>query len=547
MNAVKEEKGKKRGLTGSVAFKTIFMLIVVMCLFTIIVCVIGYMEMSEAIMSQYSEEAFRTCSIAARVLGADRLDEYLESGGEGETYTTAYDRLSSICNSSGSTFIYVIVPDQTDYKHIKFVFSAMNQESHYTQYEFGYVRETTNEEYEQKYKRICEENSAQELVVRDKGYIETDPHITAMIPMIDTKGYCNAIICVQRQMDQIIEVRNSYVRKIVIAMILTTLLIIIMLGMRLNRSLLQPIHIIAREAGRFAAENVKTGEKLTSRIRNKDEIGELADSIDQMETQIHNYVSNLTRVTAEKERISTELSLAARIQNDMLPSIFPPFPERTDFDIYATMDPAREIGGDFYNFFLIDKNHLCVVIADVSGKGVPAALFMMASTIVLVDNARIGLSPAEVLEKANEAICTTNREEMFVTVWMGILDLTTGKLTASNAGHEYPVIKHPNGKYELVRDSHGFVIGGMEGITYQNYELRMEPGTRLFVYTDGVPEASDGQNRLFGTERMLDALNKDPDAEPETLLGNVRAAVDEFVADAEQFDDMTMLCLAYNG
>ena len=538
---------KKKNLWNNIVFKTIFTLVVLLVVYTLIVCIIGYRDVSLALMNQYEDHAFRTAGVAARFVNPDKIDEYMESGGEGEEYETVWTRLSSICNSSGSTFIYVILPDRSDYKHITFLFSTMNQSRNYTQYEFGYVRETTNEEYEQKYRRICVEKSSRELVIRDKGYIETDPHITAMIPLISSDGECKAILCVQYQMDEIVGVRNSYVRKVCLTMVITSLIIIIALSLRLNHSLLKPVRVITAEATRFASENVQAGQKLRSTIRNEDDIGYLAEAIDQMEEQIHDYVSNLTRVTAEKERISTEMSLASRIQKDMLPNIFPAFPDRDDFDIFATMDPAREIGGDFYYFFLIDNTHLCVVIADVSGKGVPAALFMMAATIVLVDNARMGKTPSQVLRSANEAICSTNREEMFVTVWLGILDLETGRLTASNAGHEYPVMKHPGGGFELIRDPHGFVVGGMEDIEYNDYELIMEPGSKLFVYTDGVPEAATRDDRLFGTDRMLEAMNADPDADPVTLLQNVKAAVNDFVADAEQFDDMTMLCLEYKG
>lgn len=537
----------KKHFRNSIVFKTIFMLVAVLLIYTLIVSVIGYREVTDALLEQYANGAFRTAGVAAQIIDPNRIGEYEESGGKGEDYESALGKLDMICNTTDSTFVYVIIPDQSDYRHITFLFSTMNQNSPYTQYEFGYVRETTNQEYEGKYRRICEGHSARELVVRDKGYIETDPHITAMIPLINSEGEVSAIMCVQLQMDAMIGVRNSYVGKVLLAMLGTALIIIIVLCLRLNRSLLQPIRTIAGEAARFASEHVRTGERLAEKIHKKDEVGDLADAIDQMETQIHEYVEHLTKVTAEKERISTELSLASRIQMDMLPNIFPAFPDRTDFDIYASMSPAREIGGDFYNFFLIDQEHLCVVIADVSGKGVPAALFMMASTIVLVDNARMGKSPAEILKSANEAICATNREEMFVTVWLGILDLKTGRLTASNAGHEYPVLKQPGGQFELIRDKHSFVVGGMQGISYKNYEMMMEPGAKLFVYTDGVPEASDRDNNLFGTQRMLDALNDAPDSDPVKLLGNVESSVNRFVADAEQFDDMTMLCLEYIG
>ena len=239
----------------------------------------------------------------------------------------------------------------------------------------------------------------------------------------------------------------------------------------------------------------------------------------------------------------TELHTATRIQEAMLPNIFPPFPDRSEFDLYASMDPAKEVGGDFYDFFLIDDDHLCLVMADVSGKGVPGALFMMVSKIILQSVAMLGKSPAEILSKTNEAICSNNEAQMFVTVWLGILELSTGKLTAANAGHEYPVLKKPDGQFELFKDKHGLVIGAMEGVRYRQYELQLEPGSKLFLYTDGVPEATDADNALFGTDRMLEALNADPDAEPAQLLKNVRSAVDGFVKDAEQFDDLTMLCV----
>lgn len=249
----------------------------------------------------------------------------------------------------------------------------------------------------------------------------------------------------------------------------------------------------------------------------------------------------------ETARISTELDLATRIQADMVPNIYPAFPDRREFDVYATMDPAKEVGGDFYDFFLIDPDHLCLVMADVSGKGVPAALFMMASKIILANNAMIGKSPGKILEDTNAAICSHNREEMFVTVWLGILDIPTGRLVAANAGHEYPVVKHADGTFEVFRDKHGFVVGGMAGLKYKEYEMQFEPGSKLFLYTDGVPEATDADGKMFGVDRMLEALNGVKDGTTVDVLKGVRASVDGFVKNAEQFDDLTMLCMEYRG
>ena len=249
----------------------------------------------------------------------------------------------------------------------------------------------------------------------------------------------------------------------------------------------------------------------------------------------------------EKERIGAELALATRIQSNALPKEFPPFPDRHEFDIYASMTPAKEVGGDLYDFFLIDDDHLALVIGDVSGKGVPAALFMMVAMTLLRHIAMREKSPAKALTLVNEEICSRNPEEMFVTVWLGVLEISTGKLTAANAGHEYPAMKKPDGSFELVKDKHGFVIGGMEGMRYREYTLQLEPGTRIFVYTDGVAEATDSKDTLFGTERMLTALRSKENGTPEEILHAITEAVQAFVGSAPQFDDLTMLCLEYNG
>lgn len=249
----------------------------------------------------------------------------------------------------------------------------------------------------------------------------------------------------------------------------------------------------------------------------------------------------------EKERIGAELALAARIQANALPKEFPPFPDRHEFNIYASMTPAKEVGGDLYDFFLMDEDHLCLTIGDVSGKGVPAALFMMVAMTLIHHVAMRESSPAKILQIVNEEICARNPEEMFVTVWLGVLEISTGRLTAANAGHEYPALKGSRESFELYKDRHGFVIGGMEGMRYRDYSIQMEPGSRLFVYTDGVAEATDSNDAMFGTERMLEALRSVEEGSPEEILEAVGRAVQDFVGDAPQFDDLTMLCLQYKG
>ena len=270
---------------------------------------------------------------------------------------------------------------------------------------------------------------------------------------------------------------------------------------------------------------------------------------DQMNTirQMERERAELENKKKEQELIIRELSMAKEIQKSALPHTFPPFPDRKEIDLFASMDPARDVGGDFYDFYFIDEDHLCLVIADVSGKGIPAALFMMVAKRILEDSARLEYSVSEILEKTNGSLCDSNQAEMFVTVWLGILEISTGRLTAANAGHEFPAIRKKDGRFELYKDIHGFVIGGMKGVHYREYVLQLDPGDKLFVYTDGVPEATAAGGEMFGTERMVAALNLCGDGSPEAILRSVRRNVDDFVGDAEQFDDLTMLCIEYRG
>lgn len=246
-------------------------------------------------------------------------------------------------------------------------------------------------------------------------------------------------------------------------------------------------------------------------------------------------------------RMGAELSMATDIQASQLPRLFPAFPNRPEFDVFASMTPAKEVGGDFYDFFLIDDDHIGLVMADVSGKGVPAALFMMVARVLIKSHLQNGESVGEALENVNDQLCEGNEAGLFVTVWAAVIQISTGKGTAANAGHEHPVLRRAGGQYELVRYRHSPAVATMEGIPYKEHSFELYPGDSLFVYTDGVAEATDAQDELFGTDRMLEALNRNPDAIPEEVLSNVMDGINEFVAGAEQFDDITMLCMKYIG
>lgn len=332
-------------------------------------------------------------------------------------------------------------------------------------------------------------------------------------------------------------IRNVYL--ILVAVIIITGLLVALVAIRLSNLIVNPIKRLTESVRAIKGDNLD----FECAENTGDETEVLALSFKSLTERIKNYIDEVQTITAEKERIGAELNVATQIQADMLPCIFPAFPERTEFDIYASMTPAKEVGGDFYDFFLLDDDHLAMVMADVSGKGVPAALFMVISKTLIKDQAQMCRSPKTILEDVNNKLLESNAEGMFVTVWLGILEISTGNIVAANAGHEYPAIRTKDGQFELLKDKHGMMVGAMPGIPYKEYEMKLEKGGCLFLYTDGVPEATNADNVLFGTDRMIEALNIDPKAEPEQLLKNVKEKVDEFVGDAPQFDDLTMLAI----
>lgn len=327
------------------------------------------------------------------------------------------------------------------------------------------------------------------------------------------------------------------------------LVLIVSLGMvyafSVTRRITDPLNTITRRVASLGVRNRQF--KMEDIYRTGDEIEVLAESFAKQSARTMLYIEQIKSVTAEKERIVAELNMARRIQASQLPRLFPPFPNRKEFTLYASMTPAKEVGGDFYDFFMIDNDHIAFVIADVSGKGVPAALMMMVARVLIKSSLQNGKSPEEVLESVNNQLCEDNEEGFFVTVWLGVLEISTGKGLAVNAGHEHPVLRRAGGNYELVVYRHSMPIATLSGIRFKQHEFQLNPGDSFFVYTDGVAEATNGENELFGTERMLDALNREPDAQPEKILANVMHDINSFVDGAEQFDDITMLCFRYLG
>ena len=334
-------------------------------------------------------------------------------------------------------------------------------------------------------------------------------------------------------------------QRIMIGVLLVLAALLIANAIVVGKRIVKPLNTMTRRIAALSEENPEF--RMEDAFRTGDEVESLAESFAALSHRTVQYVEQVQRVTAEKERINSELTMAKKIQGSQLPRIFPPYPNNPHFDLYASMIPAREVGGDFYDFFLVDDDHLAMVMADVSGKGVPAALFMMIAKTLIKNRLQSGEDLADVLANVNNQLMEGNAAGMFVTAWVGVLTISTGEGVAVNAGHEHPILRRAGGQFELIRYRHSLSMAVLENARFAAHSFRLNPGDTLFVYTDGVMEATNKADELMGEQRMLDALNSNPDADPQTLLDHMKQALDRFVDGAEQFDDITMMSLKYHG
>lgn len=516
---------------------------------TVAVSIFSYATTKSYLNQLYAERIMTNSNAIAAMLDVNDVKKIISDGGEKTPeYKEMYDLFNKLKADGEITFLSLVVPDEDS---VTFYIDAMVEEmgdDPALQIPYGsniLYTDAANpndpkdmEKYITIWENYAKNKGIDKPLVTDNDY---GFNYTGISVILDENG--EAIAEIQYILDMS-EVR-AYLNSFLVNMFIISFAII---GITILAYIVFVRKIVINPVGRltdFTQEITRTNDFGNQRIKIKtgDEIESLSHAFNFMLSELENYIDNLSKVTAEKERIGAELDVARHIQASMLPSIFPPFPNRDEFDIYASMTPAKEVGGDFYDFFLVDEDHLAMVIADVSGKGVPAAMFMMISKTLLKSAAQSGLSPKAILEKVNNQLCENNDAEMFVTVWIGILEISTGKLVCANAGHEYPAIMRKGGSFELYKDKHGFILAGMEGSKYREYELVLSAGDRLFVYTDGVAEATDSNNNLYGTDRMINALNNAKDLSSHELLESLHKDIDSFVGLADQFDDITMLSI----
>ena len=529
MSETPKRKRFQFGISKKMLLYTIFLTILICAVST----VSGYLQYDNTIRELYNKNGYVIGNIILDNIDHDRVAGYAETWTQDEYYPEMEEYLRGVQEASGAAYIYIVTvnPDQT----VKYVYDSSGVFA---------GTDPVSAYFDEVWAAYTEGKAPNNYMVRHSkkyGFLTS-----SMLPVKDSSGKVVALLFVDIWMQTIIGTLQSYILRMVLISLGVLAIFSVVYWLFMRKNFIGPLMRIRKNVTEFAKNDTVTSTSLDE-IQTGDEIQETAESISTMESDIIKYIDNIQTITKEKERIGAELNVATQIQADMLPRIFPAFPGRKDMDIFASMDPAKEVGGDFYDFFLVDDDHLCMVMADVSGKGVPAALFMVIAKTLIKNQALLGKSPSEILFNVNNQLCDGNEVELFVTVWLAVLELSTGKGKAVNAGHEHPCLRRAGQNYELIQYRHSPAVAVMEGMNFREHDFELHPGDQLFVYTDGVPEATSAEKELFGAERMLDALNADPDAEPGQVLINVRKAVDGFVKEAEQFDDLTMLCLKYFG
>ncbi len=517
---------------------------------TVTISAFSYLSSKDYLEEMYAQRVISGSKSVATMLDVDDVRTIISDGGENsEAYGRVENILNTIKRDGEITYLSLVIPDEDSVTfYIDGCVPEMGDDPA-NQLTYGtdvlYTDAANDEADLQKYLLIwgmyAENKGTDEPLVTDNSY---GYNYTAVAPILDENGQAIAEIQYILDMQEVRDHLNGFLYNMLgisFCIICAALLLYILL---VKWMVLNPVEKLSE----FTTEITKKGNfsKQEIEIKTGDEIEALGQSFNYMLERLEDYIKDLTVVTAEKERIGAELNVATQIQSSMLPCIFPAFPDRDELDIYATMTPAKEVGGDFYDFFMVDERHVAIVIADVSGKGVPAALFMVIGKTLIKDHTQPGRDLGEVFTEVNNILCESNDNGMFITAFEGVLDLVTGEFRYANAGHEMPFIYRKDGGYEAYKIRPGFVLAGMENIKYKEQKIQLNIGDKIFQYTDGVTEATDKDNQLYGMDRLHKVLNeKCLDCNPEQTLKLVKEDIDAFVGDNDQFDDITMLCLEY--
>ena len=528
-------------------------------LLSIVLGVYGAVIYCNGMLTRYRSYMNGILQYAVTEIDGDDIENCIATGKESESFRKTQDVLDRIKENYEIEYIYMVKPLNTNNTD-----NMLNIMAGSTEYERTYeidslvkLGTSTKDAYSSKVvshyldRMSSDAKDNNERITYFFNRTEFGYDYTGLVPVVNSGGKHIAVLAVDISVKEIGYVLIRYIIFILVGMLLLLGILLIGLYVWLNKRIIIPISKIKTSAESFveSSHGEQNPENITftnPSIDSEDEMQALSESLITMASDLKIYMKNLMQETKEKERIGAELNVATQIQSSMLPCIFPAFPDREEIDIYATMTPAKEVGGDFYDFFMVDERHLAIVMADVSGKGVPAALFMVIGKTLIKDHTQPGRDLGEVFTEVNNLLCESNDNGMFITAFEGVLDLVTGEFRYVNAGHEMPYIYRKDEGYTAYKVRPGFVLAGMEDMKYKEQVITLNEGDRIFQYTDGVTEATDVNNQLYGMDRLDVVLNgKCRNVSPEQTLELVKADIDTFVGDNDQFDDITMLCLEY--
>ena len=521
--------------------------ILLVVILSLIISMIGYYNYINGIMFESENHVLSINKGVVKSLKVEELKRFVEAGEKTPYINDLQDYFIGMGLDGNLEYIYMFQMDKTPIKgEISYVIMGYSESTlampEAKRPKLGDTEVYPPELYEQV--RQVWDGEKKDLVIRNKtkwGYM-----LSAFVPVKDNDGKVFAILSTDFSMNYINKTVTRYFLYVCAGALIALIVLLIIYISIIKRTIIKPIQTLQITAMNVISTDSSELNKCITNIQTGDEIEDLSNSFNYMIGQLQDYIDNLSKVTAEKERIGAELNVATNIQASMLPSIFPPFPERDEFDIYATMLPAKEVGGDFYDFFLINDDNLGIVIADVSGKGVPAALFMVIAKTLIKNYAMTNYSVSEVFNRANNQLCDGNEAGMFVTAFMGVINLKTLEFRYVNAGHNPICIKKVNDDFEYLTVKPGFVLAGIEDIKYKESAITLDKGDCLYLYTDGVTEATNTQDELFSEQRLIDSLNQHKDLDLRELLAMVKKDIDAFVQEAPQFDDITMLAIKIN-
>lgn len=502
-------------------------------------CAIGYNQYKTTVEKQYNNMAYHIADVVISMLDGDTVERYLETKIMDEQYEIALDKITQLRKDMDVHYIFVAGLEGI---FLEYVFDADNPDDSLPQFRLGDVGDI-NTDFEEEITKVAKTG------IRSDNYFYSDSefgfNMTSFTPLYNSKQEIIALVGVEVSVDIIKDTLWNYIVNAVGLSAVIILLIMIVFLRYINKTVSDPIRILTKNAEQF----VTLGNEFTDevkQIKTKDEIENLAKSFLKMESDIKQYVENLQKVTFEKKKIEAELDIASQIQNSILPNVFPIFPDRKEMDIYASMTASLEVGGDFYDIFEVNEDHYAFVMADVSGKGIPASLFMMTSKTLIKTYLQSEKELNQVVTDVNNILCDGNDVGMFVTAFISILELSTGKFTYVNAGHNPPVVKKSSGEMIYINTKPNLVLGAMKGIEYKKYDMLLEDGDLFFAYTDGVTEALNQDNELYGTDRMEQVIDCFQDPGVNVLLEVMLADVNQFANGVEQADDITMLVMKYH-